>query len=590
MVDGQSPLLPDVNEGAARRATRWRSPTSLGESEPDAPDVEAMEHQGARHASMAVGPTVSFRELRDQLSLTALAARGRSPTCWQDGVGDAARLPLCCACSSARCGKVGADAAVRLAARRDGRPDAGLGAHPRRDHGDRRRLPDRAAELPLRALAGRDDRRRLHRRAHRAVRAPPSACSSTTSRSVLAYSTVSQLGFMFIGVGVGACWAGVFHLVTHACFKACLFLGSGSVIHGMHRLTHAREHAHGHGGQGGDQQHSIHGHDEHKPKRDPRIKADPIDPQDMRNMGGLARSCRRRTAPISSRAGRSPASPGRRASTPRTRSSAARSPTTRRWCRAGHLARRHHRRDLDLVLHVPLLLHDVLRPPGDRGAQGARARVADQDDQRADGAGGGEHRGQRARHSVCLWLHRAPIFEKWLEPVTNMSTYWLSGARAFGENHMLEIVLMCVSVGVAALGWFAARMLYFDMAATERKLAELKAGYAKMHALVFDKYRVDELYNRTFVRAFKAVTSATAWFDANVVDGLVNLLGTISRGCAWVSGAIDSYVVDGAVNGVADLILEGGRRVRRAQTGRINNYVLGVVVGIVVLVVITSLV
>src|SRR5215471_4336238 len=63
-------------------------------------------------------------------------------------------------------------------------------------------------------------------------------------KKVLAYSTVSQLGFMFIGVGVGAYWAGAFHLLTHACFKACLFLGSGSVIHGMHFLEHKKHHAH----------------------------------------------------------------------------------------------------------------------------------------------------------------------------------------------------------------------------------------------------------------------------------------------------------------------------------------------------------
>ena len=51
-------------------------------------------------------------------------------------------------------------------------------------------------------------------------------------KKVLAYSTVSQLGFMFIGVGVGAYWAGIFHLMTHAFFKACLFLGSGSSFTG----------------------------------------------------------------------------------------------------------------------------------------------------------------------------------------------------------------------------------------------------------------------------------------------------------------------------------------------------------------------
>src|SRR5574340_1776637 len=52
-------------------------------------------------------------------------------------------------------------------------------------------------------------------------------------KRVLAYSTVSQLGYMFLGMGVAAYGAGIFHLMTHAFFKACLFLGAGSVIHGM---------------------------------------------------------------------------------------------------------------------------------------------------------------------------------------------------------------------------------------------------------------------------------------------------------------------------------------------------------------------
>jgi NADH-quinone oxidoreductase subunit L len=74
-------------------------------------------------------------------------------------------------------------------------------------------------------------------------------------KKVLAYSTVSQLGYMFLAVGAGAYVAGIFHLVTHAFFKALLFLGSGSVIHAMHHAYHA-SHAH-------------------------------EDAQDMRNMGGL---------------------------------------------------------------------------------------------------------------------------------------------------------------------------------------------------------------------------------------------------------------------------------------------------------------
>jgi len=76
-------------------------------------------------------------------------------------------------------------------------------------------------------------------------------------KKVLAYSTISQLGYMFVGVGVGAYVSGMFHLVTHAFFKALLFLGAGSVIHAMHAAYHTT-----HSGE---------------------------DAQDMRNMGGLKR-------------------------------------------------------------------------------------------------------------------------------------------------------------------------------------------------------------------------------------------------------------------------------------------------------------
>ncbi|MDT8325361.1 MAG: NADH-quinone oxidoreductase subunit L, partial [Bacteroidota bacterium] len=77
-------------------------------------------------------------------------------------------------------------------------------------------------------------------------------------KKVLAYSTVSQLGYMVLALGVGAYTAGFFHLVTHAMFKACLFLGSGSVIHAMHA--------------------GLHHIDDHE-----------TDAQDIRNMGGLAK-------------------------------------------------------------------------------------------------------------------------------------------------------------------------------------------------------------------------------------------------------------------------------------------------------------
>jgi len=101
-------------------------------------------------------------------------------------------------------------------------------------------------------------------------------------KRVLAYSTVSQLGFMVAAVGMGAYVAGMFHLVTHAFFKALLFLGSGSVILAVERGHHPLEgDGHGHEAHGHGKAHDDgHGHDtgDHH---------EVFDPQDMRNMGGL---------------------------------------------------------------------------------------------------------------------------------------------------------------------------------------------------------------------------------------------------------------------------------------------------------------
>ena len=132
-----------------------------------------------------------------------------------------------------RDGQDRADPALRLAARRHGRPDAGLGADPRRHHGHRRRLHGGALERPLPARAG--DRRWSSRSSARstALFAATIGLAQNDIKKVLAYSTVSQLGYMFLAAGVGAYTAAIFHLMTHAFFKALLFLGSGSVIHAM---------------------------------------------------------------------------------------------------------------------------------------------------------------------------------------------------------------------------------------------------------------------------------------------------------------------------------------------------------------------
>lgn len=146
------------------------------------------------------------------------------------------------------------------------------------------------------------------------------AVAQNDVKKVLAYSTISQLGFMLAALGIGAYIAAAFHLITHAFFKALLFMASGSVIHAMeHGEHHVHEHAHGHHDDDDDEEHAhdhgheahaahdahahdshghshdAHGHDAHGHGHgDDDHAADAghghkFDPQDMMNMGGLSK-------------------------------------------------------------------------------------------------------------------------------------------------------------------------------------------------------------------------------------------------------------------------------------------------------------
>ena len=104
------------------------------------------------------------------------------------------------------------------------------------------------------------------------------ALAQNDVKAVLAYSTISQLGFMMAALGIGAYIAATFHLITHAFFKALLFMASGSVIHAM---EHGEHHVHEH------HAHDDHGHDAHHDDHHEAAHHGHFDPQDMRNMGGL---------------------------------------------------------------------------------------------------------------------------------------------------------------------------------------------------------------------------------------------------------------------------------------------------------------
>jgi NADH-quinone oxidoreductase subunit L len=322
----------------------------------------------------------------------------------------------------------------------------------------------------------------------------------TDIKRVLAYSTVSQLGYMFIGVGVGAYTAGVYHLVTHAFFKALLFLGAGSVIHAL-------------SGE-----------------------------QDLRKMGGLARKL-----PVTwytmlvatvAIAGLPPFSgffskdeilagaffAGKPAIFALGLVGAALTAfymgrllflTFLGRSRVDHEVA-HHVHESPPVMTVPLAILAVL----------------------AAGAGAW---GLPGEHGSAIGRFLAPVLA--------------GGHEAEAAHHGPAWALMAVSVAAALAGLLVAWEMYV------RGRADLaKAGVPQnaIHRLLLNKYYVDELYDRAIVQPIFA----------------------LSRWCAEV---FDAGVIDGAVNGVATVVEQAARRLRRYQTGFVMNYALSMLVGVVAL-------
>jgi NADH-quinone oxidoreductase subunit L len=359
-------------------------------------------------------------------------------------------------------------------------------------------------------------------------------------KKVLAYSTVSQLGFMFIAMGAGAYAAGVFHLMTHAFFKACLFLGSGSVIHAMHHE------------------------------------------QDMRRMGGLKRwmPITYWTFLISTLA---------IAGIPFFSGFISKDSilweafvdghhliwalglagamltafymfrlvfmTFHGECRADHHTQE-HLHESPPAMTIPLVILAAL------------AAVA----------------------GLLNWpialspmLPFVPVaaFQEWLRPVLGKDISVAHGADPHAGHHLdpIEYATMAASVAIALAGIWLARAMYLKRTVAPERVSGLAGG--KLYDVVYNKYYVDELYQAVFINGTLALGRAAAWFDQNVIDFVVNGAATVTRWAAWVDGLFDKYVVDGAVNGVGWLSAFFGGRARQLQTGSINAYLYVIVLAVV---------
>ena len=365
-------------------------------------------------------------------------------------------------------------------------------------------------------------------------------------KKVLAYSTVSQLGYMFVGCGVGAFTAGVSHLMTHAFFKALLFLGSGSVIHAIH-------HAHSHAG--------FHG-----------------DPQDIRFMGGL-----KKAMPITywtfliaclAIAG-----------IPGLSGFFSKDEIIWKAFANGHTAV-----GIVAIIAAGLTAFYMFRLlfltfHGEyRGGKGQFDHV---------------HESPRVMTFPLQVLAVLSIiggwvmiphalgggnqFEKFLEPSFRVANELVAHAPSAhvssvdspqptehtaitehsalstehsSHNLSFEYAIMAISVIVALLGILWAKNWYTKNPDAPKRLA---ARFKGLHKGALNKWYVDEIYNFAFVETTRGLADgAWNWFDKPIVDGMVN--------------------------GTGKLIVEISSGLKRIQTGLVANYALMMAVGMIVLV------
>ena len=148
------------------------------------------------------------------------------------------------------------------------------------------------------------------------------------------------------------------------------------------------------------------------------------------------------------------------------------------------------------------------------------------------------------------------------------------------EASPFNLGLAAASLGIAGAGILAAYVVYYWKIIPA---STLRGAVGPLHTLVANKYYFDELYAVAFVRPTVWIAEALRSFDIYVIDLLVNLIGLGGLGLARLYGVIDTYVVDGAVNMIGASVKLMGGTLRYVQTGRAQNYLLVIALGVIVL-------
>jgi NADH-quinone oxidoreductase subunit L len=370
-------------------------------------------------------------------------------------------------------------------------------------------------------------------------------------KKVLAYSTISQLGFMVAAVGMGAFVAGMFHLVTHAFFKALLFLGAGSVILGVERAHHPLEGDH-------DQHHDGHGHEEEH-------HGEPFDPQDMRNMGGLWKRM-----PVTFWVYLIGAL-----------ALAGIPPLAGFFSKDEILAEATH-------LNTPVYLLLTIAAFLTAFYMGRQIWMVFFGNPRTDAAKGALESPALITVPLAI-LATLSVFGGALNlPGIHTFTDWLEHTLEHAHPGEFNLTVAALSTGLALAAILLAWALYGRRPLKADQPDPLRRLIGPVFTALENKWWVDELYWIAVVNPYIMLARFFAvtldwrfwhdWFHDRVIAGTYNGLSRV------MAVQIDLGVIDGIANGLGTLTQSTASILRQVQSGFVRNYALTVLLGVVLMI------
>ncbi|MDZ7717641.1 MAG: NADH-quinone oxidoreductase subunit L [Balneolaceae bacterium] len=368
-------------------------------------------------------------------------------------------------------------------------------------------------------------------------------------KKVLAYSTISQLGYMIMALGVGAFTAGFMHLVTHAAFKAGLFLGAGSVIYAMHA--------------------SLHKADDHH-----------TDAQDIRNMGGLKSKMPITyitflmfTLAISG----IPFTSGFLSKDEILAGTLAFSTLNGHWLlpvigfAVAAMTALYMFRLLILTFHGKPADESIFSEIKESPYVMTIPLIV------------------LATLSLFVFYSFNPLgassgwFYAAIERPLSVVPEMMQPATQHLFHEAVENVhglAMTISILMAGAGVLLAFAMYQWKKVSADKLAK-RAGV--LYKGAFNKWYFDEMYDKVFVGGTLLLTRILRWFDENIIDGIVNGSAWVTLHISTISGWIDNNIVDGLVNATANTADRAGGLLSKIQTGKVQVYLVYVVFSFLVL-------